>query len=72
MNTFYFTDADDLVDIRQDNVFKAVFTRDNPVSKIALSKLVSANMLKPSRRDAKAHTLVVSKSRLFLRACVPM
>jgi predicted transposase/invertase (TIGR01784 family) len=42
MNTFYFTDADDPIDIRQDNVFKAVFTRDTPASKTALSKLVSA------------------------------
>ncbi|MDR2922551.1 MAG: Rpn family recombination-promoting nuclease/putative transposase, partial [Treponema sp.] len=41
-NTFYFTDADDLIDIRQDNVFKAVFTRDTPASKTALSRLVSA------------------------------
>jgi len=40
--TIYFTDADDLIDIRQDNVFKAVFTRDSPASKTALSKLVSA------------------------------
>jgi predicted transposase/invertase (TIGR01784 family) len=39
---FYFDDADDLIDIRYDNVFKAVFTRDNPASKLALSKLVSA------------------------------
>jgi len=40
--TFYFTDSDDLIDIRQDNVFKAVFTRGTPASQIALSKLVSA------------------------------
>jgi predicted transposase/invertase (TIGR01784 family) len=39
---FYFDDADDLIDIRQDNVFKAVFTRDNPASKLALSRLISA------------------------------
>ncbi|MDR2922600.1 MAG: hypothetical protein LBU85_04560 [Treponema sp.] len=39
MNTFCFTDADDPVDIRHDNVFKAVFTRDTPASKTALSKL---------------------------------
>jgi predicted transposase/invertase (TIGR01784 family) len=38
----YFNDTDDLIDIRYDNVFKAVFTRDTPASKLALSKLVSA------------------------------
>ena len=36
------TDTDDLIDIRFDNVFKAVFTKDIPASKRALSKLVSA------------------------------
>jgi predicted transposase/invertase (TIGR01784 family) len=38
----HFDDADDLIDICLDNVFKAVFTRDTPASQIALSKLVSA------------------------------
>jgi predicted transposase/invertase (TIGR01784 family) len=38
----FFTDNDDPIDIRYDNVFKAVFTRDSPASKGALSKLVSA------------------------------
>jgi predicted transposase/invertase (TIGR01784 family) len=38
----YFTEDDDPVDIRYDNVFKAVFTRDTPESQGALSKLVSA------------------------------
>jgi predicted transposase/invertase (TIGR01784 family) len=33
---------DDLIDICRDNVFKAVFTRDNPKSKGALSRLLSA------------------------------
>jgi hypothetical protein len=30
MNTVYLDDADDPVDIRYDNVFKAVFTRNTP------------------------------------------
>ncbi|MDR2701927.1 MAG: Rpn family recombination-promoting nuclease/putative transposase [Spirochaetaceae bacterium] len=37
-----FDDADDVIDICLDNVFKAVFTRDTPASQLALSKLVSA------------------------------
>ena len=37
-----FEEDDDLIDIRFDNVFKAVFTRDTPLSNAALSKLVSA------------------------------
>jgi predicted transposase/invertase (TIGR01784 family) len=37
-----FADTDDLIDICYDNVFKAVFTRDNPASQGALSALVSA------------------------------
>jgi len=41
-NLIYFTEADDLIDIRFDGVFKAVFTRGTPESQIALSKLVSA------------------------------
>jgi len=36
-----FTEADDLIDIRYDNVFKAVFTKNTPESQGALSKLVS-------------------------------
>jgi predicted transposase/invertase (TIGR01784 family) len=42
MNTVYLDDDTDPVDIRYDNVFKAVFTRDTPKSRIALSRLVSA------------------------------
>ena len=42
MSIIQFTDDDDPVDIRFDNVFKAVFTRDSPASMGALSKLVSA------------------------------
>jgi predicted transposase/invertase (TIGR01784 family) len=37
-----FDDADDLIDICKDNVFKAVFTRDTPASQKALSRLVTA------------------------------
>jgi len=37
-----FDDSDDLIDICMDNVFKAVFTKDNPASQTALSRLVSA------------------------------
>ena len=38
----FFNDDDDLIDIRFDNVFKAVFARDTQLSNAALSKLVSA------------------------------
>ena len=37
-----FDDDDDLIDIRFDNVFKAVFTKETPASRGALSRLVSA------------------------------
>ncbi|MCL2443389.1 MAG: Rpn family recombination-promoting nuclease/putative transposase [Treponema sp.] len=36
-----FSETDDIVDIRYDNVFKAVFTKDTPKSQGALSKLIS-------------------------------
>ena len=42
MTRIQFSDSDDPIDIRYDNVFKAVFTRDNPVSRGALSNLISA------------------------------
>jgi predicted transposase/invertase (TIGR01784 family) len=42
LTKIYFTENDDLLDIRNDNVFKAVFTKDIPASKAALGKLVSA------------------------------
>jgi predicted transposase/invertase (TIGR01784 family) len=42
MKKIFFTDADDPVDICFDNVFKAVFVRDTPESKGALSNLISA------------------------------
>jgi predicted transposase/invertase (TIGR01784 family) len=37
-----FDDTDDLIDICYDNVFKAVFTKETPESRGALSRLVSA------------------------------
>jgi len=37
-----FKETDELLDIRYDNVFKAVFTKDTPASKGALSRLISA------------------------------
>jgi predicted transposase/invertase (TIGR01784 family) len=42
LTKIYFTENDDLIDIRYDNVFKAVFTKDIPASQKALAKLVSA------------------------------
>jgi len=42
MPKIHFEDSDDLIDIRYDNMFKAVFTRDTSNSKGALSKLISA------------------------------
>jgi len=42
MPTIQFKDTDEPLDIRYDNVFKAVFTKDNPSSRGALSKLISA------------------------------
>jgi len=40
-NNIFFTEDDDPIDIRYDNVFKAVFTRETPESQTALSNLVS-------------------------------
>jgi len=37
----YFNEKDEIFDICHDEVFKAVFTRDTPVSQTALSKLIS-------------------------------
>jgi predicted transposase/invertase (TIGR01784 family) len=42
VNTVYLDDTDDPIDICYDNVFKAVFTRNIPASRTALSRLVSA------------------------------
>ncbi|MDR0302924.1 MAG: Rpn family recombination-promoting nuclease/putative transposase [Treponema sp.] len=44
---FVFRDDKPIPDIRYDNVFKAVFTRDNAESKGALSSLISALIEKP-------------------------
>ncbi|MCL2025570.1 MAG: Rpn family recombination-promoting nuclease/putative transposase [Leptospirales bacterium] len=38
----FFSETDDIIDIRYDNVFKAVFTGEAPASKEALSRLISA------------------------------
>jgi len=38
----FFDDAEDLLDIRRDEVFKAVFTRETAASRTALSRLISA------------------------------
>ncbi|MDR0390023.1 MAG: hypothetical protein LBH73_08125, partial [Spirochaetaceae bacterium] len=42
MNTIQFAPDEDIIDICRDNVFKAAFTRDNPLSQGALKKLISA------------------------------
>ncbi|GHV79663.1 hypothetical protein AGMMS49944_14540 [Spirochaetia bacterium] len=47
MANIHFEDSDDLIDIRQDNVFKAVFTRNTPESQGALSDLLSAIIGRP-------------------------
>jgi predicted transposase/invertase (TIGR01784 family) len=47
MNTVRLDDTDDPVDIRYDNVFKAVFTRNTTESRTALSRLVSAITVRP-------------------------
>ncbi|MCL2721944.1 MAG: Rpn family recombination-promoting nuclease/putative transposase [Treponema sp.] len=42
MTKVQFNDTDDLIDICYDNVFKAVFTKETPESRGALSRLISA------------------------------
>jgi len=42
MEKMFLLDDDDPIDIRYDNVFKAVFTKESPESQQALSKLISA------------------------------
>jgi hypothetical protein len=42
MKTIQFAPDDDIIDICRDNVFKAAFTRDNPLSQGALKRLISA------------------------------
>jgi predicted transposase/invertase (TIGR01784 family) len=41
-NKVFFEENEDIIDICYDGVFKAVFTKDVPESRVALSKLVSA------------------------------
>ncbi|MCL2130238.1 MAG: Rpn family recombination-promoting nuclease/putative transposase [Treponema sp.] len=42
MHKIQFEESDDILDIRYDRIFKAVFTKETPASKGALSKLISA------------------------------
>ena len=42
MKTIHFEQDEDIIDIRYDNVFKSVFTRETRESRTALSRLVSA------------------------------
>ena len=42
MTNIFLNDSEDIIDIRIDGVFKAVFTKDTPTAKGALSGLVSA------------------------------
>ncbi|MDR1933273.1 MAG: Rpn family recombination-promoting nuclease/putative transposase [Spirochaetales bacterium] len=41
MHTIQFAPGDDIIEICRDNVFKAVFTRDTPLSQGALKRLIS-------------------------------
>jgi predicted transposase/invertase (TIGR01784 family) len=47
MHTVFFSEDDDIVDIRFDKAFKAVFTRDTPRTHQALSGLLSACIGRP-------------------------
>jgi len=49
-----FADTDEPLDIRYDSIFKAVFTRDTPASKGALSGLISALIGRKARVQAIA------------------
>ncbi|MDR1862704.1 MAG: Rpn family recombination-promoting nuclease/putative transposase, partial [Treponema sp.] len=42
MRTIQFAPDDDIIEICRDNVFKAIFTRDTPLSQGALKRLISA------------------------------
>ena len=42
ITNIYFDETEEILDIRYDIVFKAVFTRDTPASKGALSRFISA------------------------------
>ena len=57
MPRIQFAETDDLIDIRYDNVFKAVFTKDNPNSRGALSKLISALI----DRDVSVSTITANE-----------
>jgi len=52
-----FGDTDELLDIRYDNIFKAVFTKDTPASKGALSGLISALI----RRKVAVQTITANE-----------
>ena len=55
--TVHFDESEDILDIRFDNVFKAVFTKESSASKIALSRLVSAII----GRDVSVLTLAANE-----------
>ena len=57
--TIRFDDNEDLIDICMDNVFKAVFTKDNSASRTALSRLVSAII----GRDVEIIAIVANEAR---------
>ena len=52
-----FGEGEDLIDIRMDNVFKAVFTKNSRASKTALARLVSAVI----GRDVKVLTIAANE-----------
>ncbi|MDR2964654.1 MAG: hypothetical protein LBU88_03170, partial [Treponema sp.] len=55
--TIQFTNDDDIIDIRKDNIFKAVFARGSEASMIALSKLVSALIV----REVEIETITANE-----------
>jgi hypothetical protein len=57
MNIIQFSEADELLDIRYDFVFKAVFTRNSEASKMALSDLISALI----ERTVKVETITANE-----------
>ena len=57
-----FDEADELLDIRYDNIFKVVFTKETPASKGALSGLISALI----ERKTMVQTIMTTK------VCWPM
>ena len=52
-----FNDSDELLDIRYDNIFKAVFTKDTPNSRGALSGLISALI----KRKVTVQTIIANE-----------